>query len=131
MTTVRVAMVEDNPSTRERLAHALRCEPSVEIAFVCDRALDMMRWLDQNTPDVLLVDLGLPDRPGFDVIDHCRRTHPATDVMVITMFGDEVNTMAAFARGARGYLLKGADEEEIRKNANRASERLLKKAGIL
>ena len=73
----------------------------------------MMRWLDQNTPDVLLVDLGLPDRPGFDVIDHCQRTNPATDVMVITMFGDEVNTMAAFSRGARGYLLKDGSEQDL------------------
>ncbi len=113
MTTVRVALVEDNPTTRDRLLQVLHSEPSVELAFVCDRAGDMIRWLDQNTPDVLLVDLGLPDRPGFDVIDHCRRTNPATDVMVITMFGDEVNTMAAFSRGARGYLLKDGSEQDL------------------
>ena len=113
MTTVRVALVEDNPVTRDRLLQVLHSEPSVELAFVCDCATDMMRWLDQNTPDVLLVDLGLPDRPGFDVIDHCQRTNPATDVMVITMFGDEVNTMAAFSRGARGYLLKDGSEQDL------------------
>lgn len=113
MTTVRVALVEDNPATRARLLQALRSEPSVDLAYVCDCATDMMRWLDQNTPDVLLVDLGLPDRPGLDVIDHCRRTNPATDVMVITMFGDEVNTMAAFSRGARGYLLKDGSEQDL------------------
>ncbi|MFN3375883.1 MAG: response regulator [Burkholderiaceae bacterium] len=113
MTTVRVALVEDNPTTRARLLQVLRSEPSVDLVFVCDCATDMMRWLDQNTPDVLLVDLGLPDRPGFDVIDHCLRTNPATDVMVITMFGDEVNTMAAFSRGARGYLLKDGSEQEL------------------
>lgn len=113
MTTVRVALVEDNPTTRARLMQVLRSEPSVDLAYVCDCATDMMRWLDQNTPDVLLVDLGLPDRPGFDVIDYCRRTNPATDVMVITMFGDEVNTMAAFSRGARGYLLKDGSEQDL------------------
>ncbi len=116
MPTVRVAMVEDNPSTRERLLQVLGSESSVEIVHVCERATDMMNWLKHNTPDVLLVDLGLPDRPGLDVIDFCCRRNPATDVMVITMFGDETNMMAAFAHGARGYLLKDGAEADLAKH---------------
>lgn len=116
MPTVRVAMVEDNPSTRERLLQVLGSESSVEMAYVCERATDMMNWLKQNTPDVLLVDLGLPDRPGLDVIDFCCKRNPATDVMVITMFGDETNMMAAFAHGARGYLLKDGAENDLAKH---------------
>ena len=116
MPTIRVAMVEDDPSTRERLLQVLACEPSVEVAQVCERAADMVRWLAQNTPDVLLVDLGLPDSSGLEVIDFCARRNPATDIMVITMFGDEVNMMAAFAHGARGYLLKDGTENDLAKH---------------
>ena len=43
MSIIRVAMVEDNPSTRERLLQVLACEPSVEVAHVCERAADMVR----------------------------------------------------------------------------------------
>lgn len=116
MSIIRVAMVEDNPSTRERLLQVLACEPSVEVAHVCERAADMVRWLEQNTPDVLLVDLGLPDASGLDVIYFCARRNPATDIMVITIFGDEVNMMAAFAHGARGYLLKDGTENDLAKH---------------
>jgi DNA-binding NarL/FixJ family response regulator len=73
----------------------------------------MLDWLSQNRPDVLLVDLGLPDMSGLSVIQVCHQKYPQTDIMVITMFGDEANMMAAFAQGARGYLLKDGSEQDL------------------
>ena len=73
----------------------------------------MLDWLSLNKPDVLLVDLGLPDMSGLSVIQACHHKYPATDIMVITMFGDEANMMAAFAHGARGYLLKDGSEQDL------------------
>ena len=62
---------------------------------------------------MLLVDLGLPDMPGLEVIRRCCRMQPACAVMVITMFGDEADMLQAFAAGARGYLLKDGTESDL------------------
>jgi DNA-binding NarL/FixJ family response regulator len=61
----------------------------------------------------MLVDLGLPDRSGIEVIERCCRMQPACAVMVLTMFGDENNMLRAFEAGARGYLLKDGTEEDL------------------
>lgn len=107
-------MVEDDPRTRERLVHALASAPRLlSLAFVAATVGEMVDWLRDNSVDVLLVDLGLPDGSGLEVIRQCRRLSPATEVMVITMFGDEASMMSAFEAGARGYLLKDGTEDDL------------------
>jgi DNA-binding NarL/FixJ family response regulator len=106
---VRVALVEDDPLTRAALIQALRAAASVELVFDTASAVEMMSWIGcvrQSPPDVLLVDLGLLDGTGFEVIRAARRIIPATDVLVVTLFGDEDNMIRAFEAGAKGYLLK-------------------------
>lgn len=111
---ISVAMVEDDPRTRERLVHALARAPGLlSLAFAAATVGEMVDWLRDNSVDVLLVDLGLPDGSGLEVIRQCRRLSPATEVMVITMFGDEANMMSAFEAGARGYLLKDGTEDDL------------------
>jgi DNA-binding NarL/FixJ family response regulator len=110
---VTVALVEDEPGTRERLAALIAAAPRTELVFAADTAQAMMNWLGTNSAHVLLADLGLPDRSGLDVIRHCRQVSPTTEVMVVTMFGDEANMLKAFEAGARGYLLKDGTEEDL------------------
>lgn len=110
---ISVALVEDDPGTRERLARALAASPRLTLAHAAANARDMLAWLAGNSVDVLLVDLGLPDRSGLEVIRHCHTAAPATEVMVVTMFGDEAHMIAAFEAGARGYLLKDGTEEDL------------------
>jgi DNA-binding NarL/FixJ family response regulator len=64
-------------------------------------------------PDVLLVDLGLPDVHGTEVIRNAVRRRPDCDVMVITMFGDERNVLASIEAGATGYVLKDASDADL------------------
>jgi DNA-binding NarL/FixJ family response regulator len=111
--TTTVALVEDEPDMRERLARVIGSTPSLQVLYCAETAADMMRWLIDNRADVLLVDLGLPDRPGIDVIRHCREFSPVTEIMVVTMFGDEQHMIGAFEAGARGYLLKDGTEEDL------------------
>lgn len=116
MDKIVVAFVEDEPVTRERLSALLRASPSLELVFSAASKAEILTWLaDAASPklDVLLVDLGLPDGSGIDVIAQASRTHPQTDCMVITMFGDEANMIRAFEAGARGYLLKGDNQETL------------------
>lgn len=108
-----VALVEDEPEMRERLARAISGTPSLRLIHTAGTATAMKEWLADNRPDVLLVDLGLPDQSGITVIEYCREASPVTEIMVVTMFGDEGHMISAFEAGARGYLLKDGTEEDL------------------
>jgi DNA-binding NarL/FixJ family response regulator len=69
--------------------------------------------LNQSPPEVLLVDLGLPDGDGVDVISHAMELSPEPAIMVITVFGDEQRVMRAIRAGASGYLLKTDTSSDI------------------
>jgi DNA-binding NarL/FixJ family response regulator len=107
--SISVCIVEDELETLQRLEQALKATSGLEVlccAMSCRMAIDFLR---SHVVDVLLVDLGLPDGSGLDVIRFCRSASPVTEVMVITMFGDEANMIEAFEAGARGYLLERRD----------------------
>lgn len=110
---ITVALVEDDAGTRERLTAVISRTSALRLVHTAATATDATAWLREGRPNVLLVDLGLPDRSGIEVIQHCRRVSPLTDVMVVTMFGDEANMLRAFEAGARGYLLKDGTEDEL------------------
>jgi len=110
---VTVALVEDEPDVCETVSRVIRANDRLSLVFACTTAMEMMRWLPKNSVDVLLVDLGLPDRPGTDVISLCRSLQPACEVMVLSIFGDATHMVQAFEAGARGYLLKDGSEDEL------------------
>lgn len=110
---IRVALVEDDAGTRDRLCLAVAQSPALELVFVAATAGEIGAWLREGRPDVLLVDLGLPDGSGLEVIGWCRQLAPNAEIMVITMFGDEAHMIRAFEAGARGYLLKDGTEDDL------------------
>jgi len=110
---ITVAVVEDEPEVLATVSKVIAANPQLRLAHSCSTAIDMMRWLARNPVDVLLVDLGLPDRPGTDVITLCRSLQPDCEVMVLSIFGDAIHMVQAFEAGARGYLLKDGSEAEL------------------
>lgn len=110
---VSVALVEDDVAMRERFARVIGAEPSLRFAFGASTAAELLAWFADSAVDVLLIDLGLPDCSGLEVIRRCRRMQPACAMMVITMFGDEANMLSAFEAGAGGYLLKDDTEADL------------------
>lgn len=110
---VTVALVEDEPGILRRFVKVVGANPRLRLVHACSTAGEMIQWLGSNPVDVLLVDLGLPDRPGLEVIAACRRLQPRCEVMVISIFGDAGHMVQAFQAGARGYLLKDGTEDEL------------------
>ncbi|MGJ7506487.1 response regulator [Variovorax sp. GT1P44] len=110
---VSVALVEDDPGMRERFERVIAAEPSLRLAFGASTAAELLEWFARNPVDVLLVDLGLPDCSGLEVIRRCRDLQPACAMMVLTIFGDEMNMLRAFEAGAGGYLLKDGTEADL------------------
>ncbi|WP_211315737.1 response regulator [Isoalcanivorax indicus] len=111
-----IIVVEDDPQMRARFDAALT-SPEAERAGVrvlawAATAADALAALARHRPEVVLVDLGLPDASGITVIREARRRHPECDIMVISIFGDQRNVLASIEAGATGYLLKDDTDED-------------------
>ncbi len=106
-------VVEDDPLCRERFIKAIeqRAELSTFASAACLR--DARESLKQGVPDVLVVDIGLPDGSGIDLITECKKSNPGTLCLVVTIYGDENHVLNAMAAGASGYLQKDAPLSEL------------------
>jgi DNA-binding NarL/FixJ family response regulator len=109
-----VILLEDDPATRARLAGIVCGASGLELHGAFGELGSALAWLAANpAPDVMLVDLQLPDGSGIDAIRWLRAHSPKTESMVISVFGDEQHVVAAIEAGATGYLLKDAGADEI------------------
>jgi DNA-binding NarL/FixJ family response regulator len=108
-----VLVVEDDAPTRARLARAVSVDERLRLVGAAGTAREGAELLGREAPDVLLVDLGLPDGSGIDLIRAARQLSADTQAMVVTVFGDEKTVVEAIEAGARGYLLKDGSDAEI------------------
>jgi DNA-binding NarL/FixJ family response regulator len=109
----RVVVVEDDAETRERLRASIAGSGFLEVSGEYASGGEALAALAASAPDVLLVDIGLPDMSGLEVVRFVAARHPACEILVISIFGDESHVLAALEAGAGGYLLKGAGERDI------------------
>lgn len=111
--SVRVAVVEDDTACRFSFMQALESAPDMRLAWGAATQAHALLLLPSEPLDVLLVDLGLPDGSGLDVIAAARAHWPDCAPMVCTIFGDEGHVLAAIEAGAMGYLLKDAVADAV------------------
>nr|WP_255507815.1 response regulator transcription factor [Ottowia sp. GY511] len=113
---LRVAIVEDDLACRIALVDAINATPDMRLSWAVatrDEALAELERAGGAPADVLLVDLGLPDGSGLDVISAARRLWPDAAAMVSTIFGDEDHVLRAIQAGAMGYLLKDVNAAQV------------------
>jgi DNA-binding NarL/FixJ family response regulator len=108
----RVLVVEDDPVFREAFGAAIGQAPDLTLIGQAGDCASALALLAQQ-PDVLLVDLGLPDGSGIELIREAMHRLPRAEIMVVTVFGDEKSVMDSIAAGASGYLLKDERAEGI------------------
>jgi len=109
----RVLIVDDHPVFRDGLAGLLATLPDVEVTGTAGTAEEALTALQENAPDVVLMDINLPGASGVEATRRAAQIAPATAVLVVTMVDDDDSVFAALAAGARGYILKGASAGEI------------------
>ncbi len=109
----RVLIVDDHPVFRDGLAGLLATLPEVEVVGTAGTAEEALTALQDNGPDVVLMDINLPGSSGVEATRRAAEIAPDTAVLVVTMVDDDDSVFAALAAGARGYVLKGASGDEI------------------
>lgn len=110
---IRVGIIEDDPSVRASFEHAVRLNPRLTLLFAAQNGRQGIEMAQQRLVDVVLIDLGLPDRDGRDVIRWFGAHQPEVLCMVVTVFGDDEHVVSSFEAGAVGYLLKDTPHGEI------------------
>lgn len=103
--TITVAIVEDDQRFRDSFAQAIGQAVDMTLLGTAPNYASGLRLLD-SAPDVMLVDLQLPDGNGIDLIREAARRIPESDVMVVSIFGDERHVLDSIEAGATGYMLK-------------------------
>lgn len=111
----RVLVVEDDAQARGFFEQSVRASPSLRWMAGLGTVREALAWLaaSAEAPDVLLVDLGLPDGSGLEVIRAAVARFPQCEPLVVSVFGDEDNVLASIEAGAVGYLHKDAPPEDI------------------
>jgi DNA-binding NarL/FixJ family response regulator len=112
-TPITVLVVEDDAVTRRALSLAIEKEPLLKLVDALDCVQSALAWLAHQSADILLVDLGLPDGSGIEVIRYCTHAHPACNIMVVTTSSDEDSVLDSIEAGASGYILKDANRPDI------------------
>lgn len=107
-----VLIVEDDPHFRHGFARAISLAGDMTLVGSAPDYASGLRMLDQS-PEVLLVDLQLPDGNGIDLIREASQRLPDCDTMVVTVFGDERHVLDSIEAGATGYLLKDLPLSEV------------------
>lgn len=110
---ILIALVEDDVVFQRTLVASITSTADMAMCGTATTRAQGLRMLEQTQADVLLVDLGLPDGSGIDVIRVAQQKWPACNAMVCTTFGDETHVFQSLEAGACGYLLKDCSPEQL------------------
>jgi DNA-binding NarL/FixJ family response regulator len=111
--TIRVLLADDHPLVRDGLKAALATLSDVEVVAEAATGSAAIREALLHRPDVVVMDLQMPEGNGIEATRELARALPSAAVLVLTMFDDDDSVFAAMRAGARGYVLKGAEQQEI------------------
>ena len=114
MEEIRILVVDDHPLFREGVVRALGEDRWLMVVGEAGTAASAIDKARETLPDVVLLDLKLPDEHGLGVVEALQREVPYSKVIVLTAVEDEDALLGALKQGARGYLLKGVSGQELR-----------------
>ena len=111
--TIRVLVVDDQAIVRDGLVTVLSLEPDVEVVGEAADGAAAITMVDDDPPDVVLMDLRMPGTDGPTATAAITAAHPEVAVLVLTTYADDASIVGALRAGARGYLTKDAGRREL------------------
>jgi DNA-binding NarL/FixJ family response regulator len=110
---IRLLIADDHPMVRDGLRALFDELPDIEVVGEAANGREAVEGAVVHRPDVIIMDLAMPDVDGFAATSEIKRVAPEVAVLVLTMSEDDETVAKAMRAGAQGYLLKGATKEEI------------------
>src|SRR5512143_43107 len=110
---IRILIADDHPVVRDGLRAMLSTQPDFRIAGEAANGAEAVQLATRLKPDVILLDLEMPDLDGVSVLTQIRAIDPQARVIIVTAYDTDERIVQAVVAGAQGYLLKGAPREEI------------------
>ena len=110
---IRVGIVEDNTGVRRTLQALLDDTPGFKCVCACGSGEEALKISPKDPPDVVLMDLHLPNLSGIETTERLKQVLPALSIIMITVYADTESVFKALRAGACGYLLKRSSPEEI------------------
>jgi DNA-binding NarL/FixJ family response regulator len=111
--TIRILVADDHPVVRDGLVAILGTQPDFEVIGEAGTGQEVIERVEALEPDVVLLDLEMPELDGVETLQRLRQANSAAQVIVFTAFDTDERILGAVQAGARGYLLKGAPREEL------------------
>jgi DNA-binding NarL/FixJ family response regulator len=111
---IRVVVADDFPLVREGVVRALNSDPGIEVIAQAENGNDALALAEDLKPDVMILDLRMPDLGGLAVLDKLRTSRPQIRIIVMTASEQASTLLDAIAAGAAGYLSKRSTGEELR-----------------
>ncbi|MEW5957658.1 MAG: response regulator transcription factor [Chloroflexota bacterium] len=110
---IRLVVADDHPVVRDGLTAMLSTQPGFEVVGEAGTGREAVEQVTALEPDVVLLDLEMPDLDGVEALQQMRAHNPNVQVIVFTAFDTDERILAAVQAGAQGYLLKGVPREEL------------------
>ena len=113
MNSIRILIADDHPVVQDGLVAVLGTQPDFEVVGLAVTGVEVLQMVAEDEPDIILLDLEMPEMDGVEVLQHLRIDHPEVKGIVFTAFDSDERILGAIKAGAKGYLLKGAPSEEL------------------
>jgi two-component system response regulator NreC len=110
---IEIVLADDNRIVRQGVRALLESEPDFYILAEAKDGLETVRMVERFHPDVLLLDLIMPEMNGLEVTRVVRKRFPKTNVVILSMHANEAYVLEALQAGAQGYVIKDSSSEEL------------------
>jgi two-component system, NarL family, response regulator NreC len=110
---IRILLADDHTLVRQGLRRILEEQPDWQVVAEAGNGLDAVKLASDLQPDVVILDIGMPQLNGLEAARQIAKRRPATRVLILSMYADEVHITKAVEAGASGYLVKDSADSEL------------------
>ncbi len=110
---IHVTIIEDDDEIRNGLCWLLNHSEGFECVAACRTCADVLKSIEENVPDVILMDIGLPGKSGIDCVQIIKECYPRVEILMVTVYSDEDKVFQSIRNGAVGYIVKNISSERL------------------